>query len=223
MRLLLAEDEHSLARALVAILEKNNHTVDAVDNGADALAWLQAGEYDAAVLDIMMPQMDGLTVLQRLRAGGDRTPVLLLTARTEIDDRVLGLDSGANDYLTKPFDSRELLARLRAMTRGDAAADSRLRVGNAVLDRASYELSAPGGSVRLTNREFRIMEILMSNPRQLVSTERLLEKVWGYDTDAEPSVVWVYLSCLRKKLAALQANIRIRAARNAGYCLEERP
>lgn len=223
MRLLLAEDERSLARALVKILEKNHYTVDAVENGEDALAYLQSGEYDAAVLDIMMPRLDGIAVLQRLRAQGDRTPVLLLTARAEIDDKVLGLDSGANDYLTKPFDSKELLARLRVMTRSPAAGDSRLQFGNVALDRASFELSAPGGSFRLANKEYQIMEILMSNPHRLVSTERLMEKVWGYDTETEISVVWVYISYLRKKLTALQANVQIRAARNAGYSLEELP
>ena len=221
MRILLAEDEKSLARALVRILEKNNYSADSVDNGTDALCYLETGNYDAAILDVMMPGMDGFEVLRRLRAGGSRIPVLMLTARSEVDDKVLGLDSGANDYLTKPFDTRELLARLRAMTRGREPGDSRLKLGNVTLDRASFTLSSPAGSFRLANKEYQMMEILMSNPRNLVSTERLLEKIWGYDSESELSVVWVYISYLRKKLTALRADIQIRSSRNAGYCLEE--
>lgn len=223
MRVLLAEDERSLSRAVVKILEKNNCAADPVYDGEEALAYLQTGGYDAAILDIMMPKMDGITVLKTLRAQGNRIPVLLLTAKAEIDDKVLGLDSGANDYLTKPFDSRELLARLRAMTRGAQAADSRLTFGSITLDRANFALSSPAGSVRLANKEFQMMELLMSNPRQLFSTERLMEKIWGYDSDTEINVVWVYISNLRKKLAALHADIQIRATRNAGYSLEELP
>ncbi|MDO4572504.1 MAG: response regulator transcription factor [Clostridia bacterium] len=223
MRVLLAEDERSLARAIVRILEKNNYAAEAVHDGEDALRYLESGQYDAAILDVMMPKMDGIETLKRLRARGSRIPVLILTAKAEIDDKVLGLDSGANDYLTKPFDTKELLARLRAMTRGPAATDSRLVFGNVTLDRASFELSSPSGSFRLANKEFQMMEILMSNPRHLISTERFMEKVWGYDSDTEINVVWVYISYLRKKLAALNASIRIKAARNAGYSLEETP
>lgn len=222
MKLLLAEDERSLSRALVKILEKNHYTVEAVSNGEDALACLSGGDYDGAILDIMMPGMDGITVLKRLRAAGNPVPVIMLTARAEIDDRVLGLDSGANDYLTKPFDTRELLARIRAMTRSQAAADSRLSFGNITLNRATFELSSPTGSYRLANKEYQLMEALMSNPQQLISTERLMEKIWGYNAEAEINVVWVYISYLRKKLTALHANIQIRATRNAGYSLEEK-
>lgn len=221
MRLLLAEDELSLSRALVAILERNNYTVDAVDNGEDALTFLQSGSYDAAILDVMMPKMDGITVLKKLRSGGNSIPVILLTAKAEIDDKVLGLDSGANDYLTKPFDTKELLARIRAMTRSEKAADSRLSFGNITLDRASFIISSPTDSFRLASKEFQIMEILMSNPHQLVSSERFLEKIWGYDSDTEINVVWVYISYLRKKLIALGADIQIKATRNAGYSLEK--
>ena len=216
MRLLLAEDEYSLTRALVKILEKNNYTVEAVYNGEDALAYLEAGDYDAVILDIMMPKMDGLTVLKKLRKRGSRIPVLMLTAKAEVDDKVLGLDSGANDYLTKPFDTRELLARLRAMTRNQNVTDTKLVFGNISLDRATFELSSPTGSYRLTNREFQMMEMLMRNPRHLISTERFLEKIWNLNSDSGINVVWVYISYLRKKLAALQANIQIRATRNAG-------
>ena len=221
MKLLLAEDEQSLSRALVKILEKNHYSADAVYNGEDALTYLESGGYDAAILDIMMPKMDGITVLKKLRAKGNTIPVIMLTAKAEIDDKVLGLDSGANDYLTKPFDTKELLARIRAMTRSQKAADSRMTFGNITLDRATFELSSPAGSFRLANKEFQMMEILMSNPQHLVSTERLMERIWGYDSNAEINVVWVYVSYLRKKLGALQANIQIRASRNAGYSLEE--
>ena len=221
MRLLLAEDEKSLARAVSAILEKNNFSVDVVYDGADALDWLRAGNYDGAVLDIMMPKMDGITVLKTIRAEGNMLPVLLLTAKSEIDDKVEGLDSGANDYLTKPFAAKELLARIRAMTRAQTAQpSSTLSVGNLTLDRATFELKSPSGSFRLANKEFQMLETLMANPKTLVSTERFMEKIWGYDAEAEINVVWVYISYLRKKLMALNANVQIKATRNAGYSLE---
>ena len=221
MRLLLAEDEKSLARAVSAILEKNNFSVDVVYDGADALDWLRAANYDGAVLDIMMPKMDGITVLKTIRAEGNMLPVLLLTAKSEIDDKVEGLDSGANDYLTKPFAAKELLARIRAMTRTQTAQpSSTLQFGNLTLDRATFELKSPSGSFRLANKEFQMLETLMANPKTLVSTERFMEKIWGYDAEAEINVVWVYISYLRKKLAALNANVQIKATRNAGYSLE---
>ena len=221
MRLLLAEDEKSLARAVSAILEKNNFSVDVVYDGADALDWLRAGNYDGAVLDIMMPKMDGITVLKTIRAEGNMLPVLLLTAKSEIDDKVEGLDSGANDYLTTPFAAKELLARIRAMTRAQTAQpSSTLSVGNLTLDRATFELKSPSGSFRLANKEFQMLETLMANPKTLISTERFMEKIWGYDAEAEINVVWVYISYLRKKLTALNANVQIKATRNAGYSLE---
>lgn len=220
LRLLLAEDERSLSRAVTTILEKNNYSVDAVYDGAEALDYLQSGSYDAVILDVMMPKLDGLTVLKRLRAKGDRTPVLMLTAKAEIEDKVAGLDGGADDYLTKPFDTRELLARLRVLTRGVQTVDTQMHYGNITLDRASFELSGPNGSFRLAKKEYQMMEILMSNPHNLVSTERLMERIWGYDSEAEINVVWVYVSYLRKKLTAIGANVQIRAARNAGYSLE---
>ena len=222
MRLLLAEDEKALSRALVAILERSNYSVDAVFDGQSALDYLESENYDGVILDVMMPKMDGFTVLKKLREAGNLVPVLLLTAKSEIDDKVFGLDLGANDYLTKPFNSRELLARVRAMTRTQVAqADARLRMGNVTLDQATLELSTPSGSFRLANKEYQVMELLMSNPHRLIPTERFLEKIWGYDSDAELNVVWVYISYLRKKLTALHANIEIKAARNAGYTLEE--
>ncbi len=224
MRILLAEDERSLSRAMMALLERNHYSADAVYDGEEALAYLECGNYDALILDLMMPKLDGLSVLRRLREGGNRIPVLILTAKSEVDDKVLGLDTGANDYLTKPFSTPELMARIRAMTRSQTTqATSRLTFGNITLDQTTFELSSPSSSVRLTNKEFQMMELLMRNPRQRISSERFLERIWGYDSDVELNVVWVYLSYLRKKLAALQANVQIKAFRNAGYALEVSP
>ena len=221
MRLLIAEDEKSLSKALTVILEKNNYSVDAAYDGEEALDYLSVGQYDGLILDVMMPKMDGLTVLRRLRAKGNNIPVLMLTAKSEIDDRVAGLDYGANDYLTKPFDTKELLARIRAMTRGRSGSQSSvLTMGNISLDRTTYELSSPSGSFRLANKEFQVMELLMSNPKQLIPTELMMEKIWGFDSDSEINVVWAYISYLRKKLTALNADIKIKASRNAGYSLE---
>lgn len=223
MKLLLAEDERSLSKALTVILEANNYLVDAVYDGAEALEYLHAERYDGIILDIMMPKADGITVLKALRARGDRTPVLLLTAKAEVDDKVLGLDSGANDYLTKPFSAKELLARIRAMTRAPGVQNSsELTFGNITLNCASFRLSSPFGSFRLTGKEFQMMELMLRDRQQLISTERFFERVWGYDNDAELSVVWVYISYLRKKLTALQADVQIKAVRNAGYSLEEK-
>ena len=221
MKLLLAEDEKDLSKALVTILKHNNYTVDAVYDGQDAFEYLETGDYDGAVLDIMMPKMDGITVLKKVRAKGVHTPVLLLTAKSEVDDRVTGLDAGADDYLTKPFATKELLARIRAMTRRqESVSDSILTLGNLSLNRSSYELSTSSGSFRLANKEFQMMEMLLLHPRQLISTEQFLERIWGYDSDAENQTVWVYLSYLRKKLNSLQANVQIKASRSAGYSLE---
>lgn len=222
MRLLLAEDEKSLSRALVKILEHANYSVDAVYDGEEALEYLEAGNYDGLILDIMMPKMDGLTVLKKIRSRGSQLPVLLLTAKSEIEDKVTGLDLGANDYLTKPFAPPELLARIRAMTRTQSPVqtDSELHFGNVTLNTSTYELSSPAASFRLANKEYQMMELLMRNPKQLISAEQFLDKIWGYDSDAETNVVWVYISYLRKKLTALKADISIKAARNAGYSLE---
>ena len=221
MRILLAEDEKALSKALVKILEKNNYSVDAVYDGEEALAYLEAGNSDVAVLDIMMPKMDGITVLKKIRAQGNRIPVLMLTAKSEIEDRVEGLDSGANDYLPKPFDTRELLARIRSITRTKTESDNKLTVGNITLDRATYEITSPSGSFRLANKEYQMMEYLMVNPHRIISVEMFMDKIWGYEYEAETNVVWVYISYLRKKLTALGADIQIRSSRNAGYSLED--
>lgn len=221
MRLLLAEDERELSGALVAILSHNNYSVDAVYDGQDALDYLINGNYDGAVLDIMMPKISGIEVVKAARARGLRLPVLMLTAKAEIDDRVLGLDSGADDYLTKPFAAKELLARIRAMTRrAPEVTDSILRFGNLSLNRANYELATDKGSFRLANKEYQMLEMLMSDPGRLIPTEMFMEKIWGYDSDTEINVVWVYISYLRKKLAVLGADAQIKATRGIGYSLE---
>ena len=224
MRLLYAEDETSLARAVSTILTRNNYAVDVVSDGESALDYLATGNYDGAILDVMMPKLDGIEVLRRMRARGDSTPVLLLTAKAEIDDRVTGLDSGANDYLTKPFDMKELLARIRAMTRVlSVQPDKTLRFGAVTLDCAGYELSGPGGSCKLAGKEFQMMEMLMRSPRQLISTETFMDRIWGFDSEAELNIVWVYISMLRKKLKSIGADIGIKAQRGLGYCLEVNP
>lgn len=221
MRLLLAEDEQSLAKALKVILEHSGYAVDAVSDGEAVLEYLKTGNYDGVILDLMMPKMDGLTALRKMRECADDTPVLILTARSEIDDKVEGLDSGANDYLTKPFASKELLARIRAMTRNQTVAvTSVLQFGNIALNQATKKLSSPSGEFPLANKEFQVMELLMSNPKNVIATERILEKIWGYESGAEPNVVWAYISYLRKKLTALEADIQIKATRNTGYSLE---
>ena len=221
MRLLLAEDEKELSNALVVILKHSNYSVDAVYNGQDALDYITNGDYDGVVLDIMMPKMDGITVLRKVRESGNSVPVLLLTAKSEIDDRVTGLDSGADDYLTKPFATKELLARIRAMTRRKGEnTGSLLNCGNISLNRSTFEVSSPKATLRLANKEFQMLEMLMSNEGMIFSTERFLEIICGFDSVTYQTVVWVYVSYLRKKLAALDANVAIKAVRNRGYALE---
>lgn len=222
MRLLLAEDEKELSNALVAILKHNNYSVDAVYDGQEAYEYALAENYDGIILDIMMPKMSGLEALVKLREKGVSTPVLLLTAKSEIEDRIKGLDSGADDYLPKPFAMGELLARIRAMTRRRAQfSPGILSYGNISLNRANYELYSDKGSFRLGNKEYQIMEMLMSSPNHLISTEQFMERIWGYDSEAEINVVWVYISYLRKKLAQLGADVEIKATRGVGYMLEE--
>ena len=221
MKLLYAEDEISMSEAIVDILEYHNYTVDAVYEGDAALKYARSEQYDGIILDIMMPYRSGLEVLKMLRREGRRTPVLLLTARSEVEDRITGLDSGADDYLPKPFDMGELLARVRAMLRRkENYTLSVLTFGNISLDSRSFELKGKEGSVFLPKLEYQLMELLMLNKGIYLSTEDILVKVWGYDTDVEIGVVWVYISYLRKKLAELNADIVIKAKRNIGYTLE---
>ena len=221
MKLLYAEDEISMSEAIVDILEYHNYTVDAVYDGDAALEYARSEQYDGIILDIMMPYRSGLEVLKMLRREGRRTPVLLLTARSEVEDRITGLDSGADDYLPKPFDMGELLARVRAMLRRkEDYTPSVLTFGNISLDSRSFELKGKEGSVFLPKLEYQLMELLMLNKGIYLSTEDILVKVWGYDTDVEIGVVWVYISYLRKKLEELNADIVIKAKRNIGYTLE---
>lgn len=222
MRILLAEDEKELSNALTAILKHNNYSVDAVYDGADALDYGLSENYDIIILDIMMPKMNGLKVLELLRKKGISTPVLMLTARTEIEDRITGLDTGADDYLGKPFAMGELLARVRAMTRRKAEyTPNVITFGNIRLNKETYELSNEKTSLRLGNKEFQMLEMLMNNPKRLISSELFMERIWGYDTEAEISVVWVYISYLRKKLESLDSNVKIKALRGVGYTLED--
>lgn len=222
MRLLLAEDEQDLSKALVTVLKHNNYSVDAVFNGENALTYLENGNYDGVILDIMMPKSDGLTVLKNLRQKGNQIPVLLLSAKSEIDDRVTGLDLGADDYLTKPFSMKELLARIRAITRrkGDSS-NSVLSFSDLTLNRATFQLSSGENAIRLANREFQMMEMLMTNPGHVISAEQFMEKIWGFDSEVEPNVVWVYISNLRKKIVSLDSGVKIKASRGLGYLLEE--
>lgn len=223
MRLLLAEDEKELSNALVTVLKHNNYSVDAVYNGQDALDYLETENYDGAILDIMMPKMDGLTVLKTIRSHGNSVPVLLLTARSEIDDRVEGLDCGADDYLTKPFSMKELLARIRAMTRRKTdTTDSVLKYSDIELDRSTYQLSCKGKELRLASKEYQMLEMLMVNPGQIISANQFMDRIWGYDSEAEMNVVWVYISYLRKKLASIDSSVQIKATRGLGYSLEEK-
>ena len=218
MRILLAEDEKELSNALCAILKHNNYSVDAVYNGEDALDYLGAGNYDAAVLDVMMPKMDGLTALKKARAQGIHTPVLVLTAKAEIDDRVSGLDAGADDYLTKPFAAKELLARLRAITRRQTETQVPvLHFADLTLDQTRYELTGPKGTLKLAGKEYQMLELLMRDPGRMISTDTFMDRIWGYESEAELNVVWVSLSNLRKKLVSIGSEAKIQAQRGQGY------
>lgn len=223
MRLLLAEDEEELSQALAAVLRHNNYSVDTVFDGEEALDYLEGQEYDGVILDVMMPKKNGLEVLRTIRAHKNQVPVLLLTAKTQTDDKVEGLDAGADDYLGKPFVMKELLARVRAITRRQSVlTDNVLTVGNLTLNRSTFELSVGEEKVRLANKDFQMMEMLMVNKGLTISTERFMDKIWGFDTDTEINVVWVYVSNLRKKLTSLGADQEIKAVRNQGYSLQAR-
>lgn len=221
MKLLYAEDEISMSEAVKDILEYHNYSVDAVYDGEEALEFARLEHYDGIILDVMMPKLNGLQVLQKLRAEGCKTPVLLLTAKSEVEDRIEGLDMGADDYLPKPFVMGELLARIRAMLRRrEEFTPDILKCGNISLNIQSYELSGNGQSFVLPKIEYKMMETLMLNRGIFLSTEDLLVKVWGYNCEADIGVVWVYISYLRKRLSALKANVEIKAKRNVGYTLE---
>lgn len=221
MKLLYAEDEKSMSEAVTDILEYHNYTVDTVYNGNDALDWAKAEHYDGIILDIMMPGLNGIEVLEQLRKSGNKTPILLLTAKAEIENRIEGLDAGADDYLPKPFNMGELLARVRAMLRRrEEFTPDILTAGNITLNMQSCELSGNDQSFVLPKLEYRMMELLMLNKGIYLSTEDLLTKVWGYETEADIGIVWVYISYLRKRLTSLNANVEIKVKRNIGYTLE---
>ncbi|MCI8307184.1 MAG: response regulator transcription factor [Lachnospiraceae bacterium] len=222
MRLLIAEDEPRLLKTLIHIFETNKFIVDGVSNGKDALAYAETEEYDGLIFDIMMPGYDGIQVLQQLRNKNITTPALFLTARTEVEQRVEGLDAGADDYLPKPFAASELLARTRAMLRRkDNYCPDLLSVGKVYLNRSTYSLSYKEFAQTLSGKEFQIMEMMMQKPHMIIPTEQFISHIWGWDSNVDTSVVWVHISNLRKKISALHAPIEIRFVRNAGYVLEE--
>lgn len=221
MKLLFAEDEPAMSEAVVDILTYHKYIVDAVYNGEDAYGYAIAEKYDGIILDIMMPKMDGLEVLAKLREQGIHTPILLLTARAEVENRIQGLNLGADDYLPKPFVMEELLARVRAMLRRRVEYTPDVIIcGNISLNRSNYILSSNNIQFPLSKLEFQLMELFMLNPGVYFSSEKVLERVWGYDTDAEIGTVWVYVSYLRKKLTSLEATAKIISKRNIGYALE---
>lgn len=222
MRLLIAEDELDLAEALTVFFQKNHFSVNAVNDGADAYEYASSGEYDAIILDVMMPKMNGIDVLRRLRAEGIKTPVMMLTAKGMKDDRITGFNAGADDYLPKPFEPDELICRVRAMLRrSDNYRPSALEFGDVTLDPSTGLLACSGRSVRLSGREYQVMELFMRSPNIVFSADKIMERVWGWDSDAEINVIWVHISNLRKKLRSIGSKITIRAVRGLGYALEE--
>ena len=221
MRLLVADDDRDIAKVLTALFERNGYSVDVVHDGKDAYDYATAGDYDGLVLDIMMPGMDGLEVLKKLRADGVKTPVLLLTAKGDVENRVSGLDAGADDYLSKPFAANELLARVRAMLRRKEQYHTDVMEFEGLkLDTSTFELSFGSESMRLVSKEFQMMQLLIQSPGNVISTEQFMERIWGWDSEVDVSVVWVYISNLRKKFDRLGAPVNIRAVRGVGYCLE---
>lgn len=220
MKILIAEDDPSLQYALKTLLQREHYTVDAVDNGMDALAYLRIGDYDAAILDIMMPKMDGLTALRQARQDKISTPVLLLTAKSEIEDKVAGLDAGANDYLAKPFDVRELLARLRVLTRAQNQQDTQIQSGNLCLNTTAFTLSGPKGEQVLVNKEYQTLLLLMQNPGKTISADRILQTVWEPDSYGQENALWTVIYNLRKKLQRVGSDMQIRNKRHLGYVLE---
>lgn len=223
MKLLLVEDEKQLSEALTQILIKNKYSVDAVYDGEDGLSYGLTDIYDVIILDIMLPKLNGLQALRQLRKDGISTPVLLLTAKGQIEDRVTGLDCGADDYLVKPFAPEELLARLRALTRrkGEVINNNILEFGDISLNLSTYDLEGNNTSLRLTSKEFEILNYFMQRPKSVVSKDDLITKIWGYDSEAEHNNIEVYISFLRKKLAHIESKVNIVTLRGVGYRLEE--
>ncbi len=220
MRILIAEDEVATAKALKVLLEKAKYSVDIVHDGQDAWDYISEGSYEVIVLDIMMPKMSGLEVLSLIRKNNIKTPVLLLTAKAEIEDRVTGLEAGADDYLPKPFATEELIARIKALgRRSENYADSSKEAGNLILDGNKYEMRVGDKSVSLTNKEYQLMELFVLHPGYVFSTEHLMEKIWGVDTDSDIDVVWTHIGFVRKKLRSIGADVEIKTIRGAGYSL----
>ena len=221
MRILIAEDDPKLLKSLVHIFELNNYAVDGVDNGIDAFDFAISGEYDGLILDIMMPKMDGITLLKKLRSSGITTPALFLTAKTEIYQKIEGLDAGADDYLPKPFSTGELLARVRAMLRRkDNFIPDLLTFEDISLNRSTYEIICKNKTQALSGKEFQILEMLMQNPSSIISAEQLITHIWGWNTNVDTSVIWVHISNIRKKIDLLGASVSIKFVRNVGYTLE---
>ena len=221
MRVLIAEDEVSTAKALKVLLEKSKFSVDIVHNGLDAWSYIEAGSYEVIVLDIMMPGMNGIEVLTKIRKAGNKTPVMMLTAKAEVEDRVAGLEAGADDYLPKPFATTELIARVKALgRRSEAYSDAEQKGGNLTLDANRYEMRAGKNSVKLTNKEYQLMELFVLHPGYVFSTEHLMDKIWGLDSESEIDVVWTHIGFVRKKLRSIDANVEIKTVRGAGYSLE---
>jgi DNA-binding response OmpR family regulator len=222
MKLLIAEDELDLAEALTALFVKNQFTVDTVNDGQDAYDYGVTGEYDAIILDVMMPKMNGIEVLKKLRDKGIATPIMMLTAKGEKDDRITGFDSGADDYLPKPFAADELISRVRALLRRSGGyTNTVLTYGDLKLDTAAGMLSCGQKEVRLSGKEFQVMELFMRSPKVLMSADKLMERIWGWESDSEINVVWVHISNLRKKLSSIGSDVSIRAVRGMGYVLED--
>ena len=221
MRILIAEDDKELLKSLIFIFENKHYIVDGVTGGNDAYDYAMTGEYDGLVFDIMMPGMDGLTVLKKLRQNGITTPALFLTAKTETYQKVEGLDAGADDYLPKPFSTSELLARVRAMLRRkDNFTPDLITFKNTVLNRSTYEITYEGKTQIFSGKEFQLMEIMFQRPNVIISTEQFITHVWGWDSSVDTSVIWAHISNIRKKLEFIEAPIRIRYVRGAEYVLE---
>lgn len=222
MKILLAEDNRELASAIVSILAIAKYDPSVAYDGVIALQRLKEDDYDLLICDIMMPRKDGFQVVKEIRDSGSNIPILMLTARAETDDKVLALDNGADDYLTKPFEVKELLARIRALLRRkETVVKDSHHFSNISLDYEKFELVSDKGRVHLTNREYNLLETLISHHDTLLSTERLMETVWDYDSEAEINVVWAYITSLRRKLESVKANVIIKAVRGQGYRLEE--
>lgn len=220
MKILIAEDEWDLAEALKLMFELQKYSVEVVDNGEDAIFYAETTPYDVIILDVMMPRKNGVEVVKSIRAKGISTPVLMLTAKSQLEDKVLGLEEGADDYLTKPFEAAELLVRVKSLLcRPTQFVSSTLSLGNVQLKRDQYLMETPHGQVALNNKEFQLMEYFMLHQNQILSTDFMMEKVWGFDAECEINVVWVNISSIRKKLASIQANVGIKSARGLGYQL----